>query len=168
MEVHLKGEGDYAGRTIAQLPDYSFKIHQAKFIKERLVPVEIAKGRKSDKKAETSPGEKSQLRAVLGSCNWVQREARPDASALTSLCMSRVNESTVQDLCDANECVQIVKKDPHLGLVIPHIPPKQLRWATIQDASWANAAENHSQGAFLVGATTRASWDNQAAPHAGR
>ena len=26
-------EGDYAGRTIIQRKDYSFKIHQAKFIK---------------------------------------------------------------------------------------------------------------------------------------
>ena len=160
------GEGDYAGRTIKQLSDYSFHLHQAKFVKERLTAIDIAKGRRSNKKAATSPGEKSQLRAVLGSCNWVQRETRPDASALTSLCMSRINESTVQDLVDANECVRVLKQNPHLGIVIPHIAPKELRWASIQDASWANAAQNHSQIGFLVGATTQALWLNQAAPFA--
>ena len=98
-----KGEGDYAGRTIIQRPDYSFHVHQAKFIQERLAAIEIAKGRRSDKKAVTSIGEKSQLRAVLGSCNWVQRETRPDASATTSLCMSRTNESAVQEPTNACE-----------------------------------------------------------------
>jgi hypothetical protein len=60
----------------------------------------------------------------------------------------------------------MLKKDPYLGLVIPHIPPQTLRWATIQDASWANAAEDRSQAAFLVGATTQELWDNKAAPFA--
>ena len=159
-------EGDYAGRTIVQANDYSFKVHQAKFIQERLAPISIAKGRKSDKRAETTFGEKSQLRAVLGGCNWVQRETRADVSGLSSLGMSRINCSTVQDLCDANDIVNILKKDPYLGIVIPHIPPHLLRWATIQDASWANAIEDRSQGAFLVGATSPALWESKAAPFA--
>jgi hypothetical protein len=50
-------EGEYAGRTIQQLKDYSFKIHQAKFIKERLSPITILKGRRSDKKSATTDGE---------------------------------------------------------------------------------------------------------------
>ena len=37
-------EGDYAGRTIVQAKDHSFKVHQAKFIQERLAPISIAKG----------------------------------------------------------------------------------------------------------------------------
>ena len=45
-----KDEGDYAVRTLVQRSDYSFQIHQAKFIEERLKQIEIAKGRKSMKK----------------------------------------------------------------------------------------------------------------------
>ena len=157
-------EGDYAGRTLMQCKDYGFKIHQAKFIEERLEPINIPKGRKSDKTVETSPGEKSQLRAVWGAVNWVQRETRPDVSGISSLGMGRILKSTVQDLCDANDCVAILKKEPYLGIIIPHIAPSKLRWATIQDASWANATEDKSQGAFLVGATTPELWKNQAAP----
>eukprot|EP00959_Pyramimonas_sp_CCMP1952_P280727 5867877-Pyramimonas_sp.AAC.1 len=63
--------------------------------------------------------------------------------------MARIRVSTVQDLCDANDCVAILKKEPKLGILIPHIPPHLLRWVTIQDASWANAAGDKSQGAFL-------------------
>ena len=159
-------EADYAGRTIIQYKDYSFKVHQAKFVQERLKPIVIPKGRKSDKKAETTDGEKSQLRAVWGSINWVQRETRADVSGLASLGMSRINQSTVQDLCDANECVELLQKTPDLGIIIPHIPLSQVRWACVQDASWANAPGDKSQGGFLVGATTTELAKNKPAPFA--
>ena len=69
-------EGDYAGRTVIQDQSYGFHIHQAKFVQERLSPIVIPRGRRSDKKSETLDGEKWQLRAVWGSINWVQREIR--------------------------------------------------------------------------------------------
>ena len=95
-------EGDCAGQIIVQFKKYSFKVYQAKFIQESLRPISILGGRKSNKKASTTDSEKSQLRAVLGGCNWVQKETRPDAAATTSLGMSRINCSTVQDLSEAN------------------------------------------------------------------
>ena len=131
---------------------YGFHIHQAKLVCERLSPIVIPKGRRSNKKSETIDGEKKQLRAVWGSVNWVQRETRPDVSALASLGMGSINRSDVQDLCDANTAVEGLKAEPYLGIKLPHIPLHKVRWATIQEASWANAAEGHSQGAFLVGA----------------
>ena len=45
--------------------------------------------------------------------------------------------------------VERLKAELLLGVELPHIPLHQVRWATVQDASWANAAEDHSQGAFL-------------------
>ena len=97
-----KDEGDHAGRIIIQRVDYSFKIHQAKFIRERLKVIEIPKGRKSKKKEEITPGERTQLRAILGGINWVQRETRADQSGNACIGMSRILKATVQDLCDAN------------------------------------------------------------------
>ena len=70
-----------AGRTVIQDTSYGFNIHQAKFVRERLSPIVIPKGRRSDKKSETSDGEKRQLRAVWSSVNWVQQETRPDVSS---------------------------------------------------------------------------------------
>ena len=126
----------------------------------------IPRGRRSDKKSETTDGEKRQLRAVWGSINWVQRESRPNVSALASLGMGSLNHSTVQDLCDANVAVERLKAEPFLGVKLPHIPIQHVRWATVQDASWANAAEDHSQGAFLVGATSPGLWNNLPSPFA--
>ena len=82
-------EGDYAGRTVIQDQSHGFHIHQAKFVRERLSPIVIPKGRRSDKKSETSDGEKRHLRAVWGSVNWVQRETRSDVSVLASLGMGQ-------------------------------------------------------------------------------
>ena len=47
-----------------------------------------------------------------------------------------------------------MKAEALLEVKLPHIPVHQVRWATVQDASWANAAEDHSQEAFLVGVTS--------------
>ena len=66
---------------------------------------------------------KRQLRVVWGSINWVQRESRPDVSALASL-----NHSTVQDSCDANVAVERLKAEPFLGV---KLPIHHVRWATV-------------------------------------
>ena len=102
-------EGDYAGYAVIQDQAYGFHVHQAKFVQERLSPIVIPRGRRSDKKSETTEGEKRQLRAVWGSVNWVQRETLPDVSALPSLGMGSVNHSTLQDMCDANVTVKRLK-----------------------------------------------------------
>ena len=64
---------------------------------------------------------------------------------------AHVNQSTAQDLCDSKTAVERLKAEPFFGIKLPHIPIHEVRWATVQDASWANAAEDHSQGTFLVG-----------------
>ena len=80
-------EGDYAGRTVIHDQSYGFHVHQAKFVQERLFPIVIPRARRSDKKSETTDGEKRQLRALWRSINWVQRETRPGVSALASFGM---------------------------------------------------------------------------------
>ena len=128
-------EGDYAGRTAIPDQSYGFHVHQAKFVQERLSHFVITRGCRSDKKSETTEGEKRQSRAVWSSVDWVQRESRPDVSALASLGMGSLNHSTVQDLCDANMAVERLKAEPFLGIKLPHIPNHEVRWATVQDAS---------------------------------
>ena len=90
----------------------------------------------------------------------------PDVSALASLDMASINHSTVHDLCVANKAVEGLKAEPLLGIRPPHIPTHKVRWATIQDTSSTNAAADHSQVAFLVGATSLDLWDNASFPFA--
>ena len=159
-------EADHAGRTVMQDQSFGFHVHQAKFVHERLSPIVIPRGRRTDTKSETTEGEKRQLRAVWSSVNSIQRDTPPEVSALASLGMGSLNHGTVQDLCDANMAVERLKAEPFLGVKLPHIPIHQARWAAVQDASWANSAEDHSQGAFLVGATSPGPWNNLPSPFA--
>ena len=80
--------------------------------------------------------------------------------------MGSLSRSTVQDLCNANAAVERLKAEPFLGIKVPHFLIHKVRWATVHDASWTNAAEDHSQGAFLVGATSLELWNNASAPFA--
>ena len=93
-------EGDYSGRTVIQDQSYGFHIHQAKFVRERLSPIVIPNGRRSDKKSETSDGEKMQLRAVwvlsTGSSErpvqmcqlWHHLAWSPSIEALCKICVT--------------------------------------------------------------------------------
>eukprot|EP00969_Alexandrium_andersonii_P348114 15393123-Alexandrium_andersonii.AAC.1 len=63
--------------------------------------------------------------------------------------MGKLNQSTVYDLCVANECVALLKKAPDLGLILARISPGRVQPATFRDASWANAPEDKSQGSFI-------------------
>eukprot|EP00969_Alexandrium_andersonii_P083205 3670953-Alexandrium_andersonii.AAC.1 len=60
--------------------------------------------------------------------------------------MGRLNKSTVQDLCAANECVALFKKQPDPGLILPHISPGRLRRATFRDASWGQRLRRQESG----------------------
>ena len=152
-------EGDYAGGSILRFPCPSGQVCSIE-----LSPIVIPRGPRSDKKSETTEGEKRQLRAVWCSVNWVQRETRPDVSALASLGVGSVNHSTVQDLCDANMAVERLKAEPFLGVKLPHITIHKVRWATVQDASWANAPRITVKEASLVGATSPGLWNSLPSP----
>ena len=56
MRIH-SSEGDYTVPTVFRDQSYGFHFHQAKFVRERMTPVEIRKERCSDRKSETSDGE---------------------------------------------------------------------------------------------------------------
>ena len=136
---------------------YGFHIHQAKFVSERLTPIVIPKGRRSDNKSQTSDEEKRQLRAVWGSVNGVQRETRPDVSALASLGLGSINRSTVQDLCDASTAVERLKagltflftksggllfKTRH-GRMLPRITVKGFSWLVRRRWSFGTTLHLH-------------------------
>ena len=105
-------EGDYAARSIIQKRHYGFKARQANFIKERLTLIDIGQGRKSMTLAEITLGERTQLRAVFGGMDWVQRETRPDQSGNAATEARRILKAIVQTSCDANKSVARLTEDP--------------------------------------------------------
>ena len=147
--VALREEKDgcaFNGRRIRQLPDGGYLVDMQKFIEERLHPVDLEKGRKSQKKEPATPEEVSMARATCGALNWLSREGRPDASGPSSL-ISKLSKLTVEDLVQLNQVVDNLKEHAAMSLKIQ--PLKKMRMSVVTDASFANNGF-HSQGGHLV------------------
>lgn len=137
VKVKEQEEGtSFNGRRIRHV-NGDFMIDVEKFVKERLEPVSLDRGRKAEDPA--TPEEKERTRAVVGSLTWAAKEGRPDAAAAASLVASSLANLKVQDIMDLNRAVKIVKQRPDLHLKIQAIDPNRLGWGVVTDASFANA-----------------------------
>ncbi|OLP78508.1 Retrovirus-related Pol polyprotein from transposon TNT 1-94 [Symbiodinium microadriaticum] len=133
-----------------------WKVDMAKFVEERLAPLNLERGRKSKPEDPVTEEEKQRARGLLGSMAWLAKEGRPDVAGATSMLASRMGSLKVKDLVELNKAVEEAKKLRDLALCFYPIPPEQLGWGAITDASWANHADGSSQGALAVVAFDRA------------
>ena len=140
----------FNGRRIHQRRNYEFEVDMHKFVSERLSPVQLSKGRRSEPKALANDSEINQMRAVIGALNWLAKEGRPDAAAAASLGASTFPKPVIQDVLDVNAAVTLLKERPDLTIKIRSIEPSKLAWGVISDASFGNAYAGHSQGAYAV------------------
>ena len=140
----------FNGCRVCQFKNFEFEVDMQKFVRERLEPVQMSKGRKADAKQLANDSEVNQMRAVIGALNWLAKEGRPDAAAAASLGSSTFPKPTVQDLIDVNKAVKMLKEKADLTVKIRAIEPKKLAWGVISDASFGNAHQGHSQGAYAV------------------
>ena len=140
----------FNGRRIHQKKNYEFEVDMHKFVSERLSPVQLSKGRRSEPKALANDSEINQMRAVIGALNWLAKEGRPDAAAAASLGASTFPKPVIQDVLDVNAAVKLLKERPDLTIKIRSIEPSKLAWGVISDASFGNAYAGHSQGAYAV------------------
>lgn len=134
-------------RRLRQRADGTLLIDMQKFVEERLRPVILDKGRKSDRKAAANEKEISMARATCGALNWLSREGRPDAAGPSSLMASKLTKVTIEDIIQLNEAVAELKEKASLSLQIQ--PLKKMRMSVVTDASFANNGF-HSQGGHLV------------------
>ena len=145
----------FNGRRVRQLPSFDFEVDMTKFVCERLEPVALAKGRKSEVKALANDSEIAQMRAVIGGLNWAAKEGRPDCAAAASLGAACFPKPTIQDILDVNKAVKLLKDRAELSIKIRAIEVDKLAWGVISDASFANAYGGHSQGAYGILAVPR-------------
>ena len=100
--VAMSQEGtNYAGPHLRQLEDYSFEITMEEFIYTRLEPI-LGHKKALKKNAADTPlaeSEKTQLRGLIASLNWVSREGRPNASSATSILASAFSFQTHHGAC---------------------------------------------------------------------
>ena len=119
--VQLRGDekgASFNGRRIRQQADGGFLIDMQKFVEERLNPINLPKGRASQRKEAATEEERGQARAVCGALNWLSKEGRPDASGPSSLMSSRLTSLKVEDLLLINEVVKNLKANAEIAVKI--------------------------------------------------
>ena len=160
------GPSFFGGRHFTQLPDRSFKVDMTRFIRERLRPVSLPRGRCLDRSDEASEGEVKALRAVAGSLSWIARQCRPDEAGTASTLQGSVSRAVEKDLSDANRAVKRLKQTEDVGLLIHAIPLANLRIVSISDAALdLDRPDGSTQGGFMVGFTTSAPHKDQQSCH---
>ena len=80
------------------------------FIRERLRPISLPRGRCLDRSDDASDGEVKAPRAVAGSLSWIARQCRPDEAGTASTLQDSVSRAVVKDLSDANRGVKRLKQ----------------------------------------------------------
>ncbi|CAK9031061.1 Copia protein [Durusdinium trenchii] len=158
IEELYSSEGtSYAGRYLRQLEDYSFVAHMEEFIYTRLEPITMARKvlKKDADRIPLNEKEKTQLRGLIASLNWVARESRPDAAAGASILASAFPEPKFSHILQANDLVRHLKTFP-LELKIHAIEESKLRHFLIADSAFDMSGKEKSQFGFLMGFTTPA------------
>ena len=145
---------NYAGRFLRQLPDFSFESNMDEFIYTRLEPIVPQRKvlKKDASKVKLSESEKTQLRGLIASLNWVSREGRPDAASAASILASAFPEPTMEHIFEANDVVKHLKTFP-VVLRIHAIPESRLRLLLIADSAFDTSGKEKSQHGWLLGFT---------------
>ena len=102
------------------------------------------------------PSEKTEFKSCAGSLQFLASNSRPDLAAGTSLIQG--SNLTSMNLSMAYKLIEYAKETSQDGIRIRAFDLSKRLFVGYGDASWANAAEDRRQEAFLVGTTSPAFW----------
>ena len=126
-------ESDFAGRRIRLSPD-RIAVIMDKYSSEEMHTIPLARGRRGDKDSKLRPEEFDALRSLIYKCNWVGREARPEARATASILASRLPQATVQYIATVNATVNYLRATAARPLTVWVMDPRGLVFAPMSDA----------------------------------
>jgi len=129
----------YCGRSIQVRQvegQYEAYVHQREFTRGRVEKCEVSPARKKDKEALATPLERSELRSVLGSLQWLVSMSRPDIAYAVNRLQRRQAHPQVKDLLNANKLVEEVKASEDAGIRIR--PVKRPMVVAYGDSSLCN------------------------------
>ena len=142
------GEGQFTGRYLKQLDDYSVTIDQIEYA-QNLMPIDIPRHRRMDKEALLSDQERSELRAKAGELNWLQSISRPDLSGAVSLLQTSFAEPRIKHMFEVNRLIREAKAH-QVKLQMKHIPPQHMTFVCSADSAWANCVDFSNHMGYIV------------------
>ena len=149
---------NYCGKQIKQLPDKTVEVSMQAY-HENLQPVPVPVVRKKQLESPLTPTEHRQLRAVLGSLQWLVTQVRFDMNFMLSVLQGE--PPVVKTLLKANALVRLMKKDSGFKLRFPKLDLNGAGIVVVTDASLGNVSRSggaegtmmtktFSQAAYLV------------------
>ena len=137
----------YCGKEVVQYEDFSIVV-TCRATTDKLKPIRVESGRKASDPLNDS--EKTQMKSVAGSLQWISRQARPELSYRTSKIQQLASSGTVSDIKYANKVVRYAMSTADRGLTFK---PGMVDWdamcsVVITDASHTNevAADSAPKG----------------------
>ena len=148
----------YCGKKIEQLPDGTISVTMDEY-HSNLQPVRIAPDRKKKPETPLCPSEHKQLRAVLGSLQWLVAQIRYDVAFQLSSLQGESAHPTVGTLLRANQLVRKVKENPNFALKFRPMNLKDAGIVVVSDASLGNMTKaGTAQGESLEKVYSQASY----------
>ena len=138
-----EGSFVYCGKKIAQLDDGTIRVSMEEYHKN-IQTVPIATSRKMKPEAELMPSERRQLRAILGSLQWLVAQVRLDFGFQLSTLQSE--KPIVATLMKANALVRKFKQMPDFALMFRPMCLKNAGIMVVADAALGNVKPDGSVG----------------------
>ena len=150
---------EFIGRRI-QRESNEIKLHQEKYILEKLEPMTFSKGRRSSKDSPLTEAEFKDFRSLLYRVSWVVHQTRPEAAGTVSILSSRLHSATVNDGIHLNKMIGHLRSTAGQGLRIRAFNSKEMTFIGVSDAGGVDGEvrghdrdglpEDPVQGAWMV------------------
>ena len=157
---HEKRKIRITGLEIEQLPDFSIKVSQEKYV-QRITPIDIPKLRRAEVDSPITPQELNKLRGICGSLQYAAVHSRPDVAAKVAHLQKGITKATVQTLLDANRVLKETQEFANTSVIVRPIPMTELCFASFGDASFASAKQMSAQQRIFIMACTRKLANNE-------
>ena len=158
-------QSDFAGRSVSFQSDRVL-MHQQKYIIEKVFPVRLSKGRRSDKQSPLEHSEFEEFRSMLYRVNWLAHQTRPECAGVVSILSSRLNHATVHDVNCLNKLISHLRSTASQPLILHKFSNDQMIFISASDAGGIDSLPPTSeqpgesvydnvQGAWVIMASDR-------------
>ena len=143
------------GIQVRQKEDFSIELDQTTFI-EDLEEIHLSRDRSRCTDLDTTEGEKSAMRGLLGSLSWLCGQTCFLYAVDVNMLISKVRSSKVSDLLELNQIVRAVKKWKHNKLKVHAFEPQdKLEMICWTDAAHANRSSGDSTEGIFLGMSSK-------------
>ena len=144
------GKFKFTGLDIEQLPDFSIKVNQGKYV-NKISPIDAPKIRRAEPESPITPQELHQLRGLCGSLQYAAVHSRPDIATRVAQIQKSIPKATVETLLEGNRTLKEAQNFCDTSVIVRPIPMSEVSFASFGDTSFASAKQlSAQQGLFIM------------------